>query len=122
MTMKTCLASLLLLAFVTLSTAQADDLTITNTVKVALSTNSDNALRLAWKLDSNSRTNGLPPYDSVTNALTYGQYQDWLATDAFVRIAQVKAAENESRVMLLYRNATDADRAKVARILAGLGN
>ncbi len=121
--MKTFLASLLLLAFVTLdAAAQSDALSITNTVKVALSTNSDNSLRLAWKLDSNSRTNGLAPYASVTNALTYGQYQDWLATEAFVSIATTKANQNEAQVLQMYRNATDADRAKVARILAGLGN
>lgn len=96
-------------------------LTITNNVKVALSTNDDNALRLAWKLDSNARTNGLAPYTSITNALTYPQYQDHLATEAFQAIAQVKSDENLTRVIQLYRTSSDADRAKVARILGGLG-
>lgn len=95
-------------------------LAITNTVKVALSTNDDNALHLAWRLDSNSRTNGLAPYGVQTNALTYSQYQDFLATEAFQSIARQKSDENLTQVIQLYRQSTDADRAKVARILGGL--
>lgn len=118
--MKPLLLSALLLLAV--SAVAQTDLTITNNVKVALSTNSDNALRLAWKLDSNSRTNGLAPYTSVTNALTYAQWQDWVATDAFITISATKGAQNEAQVLQMYRTATDADRARVARILAGLSN
>lgn len=120
--MKTILASLLLLTAIAVTAQSADELTITNNVKVALSTNSDNALRLAWKLDSNARTNGLAPYASVTNALTYPQWQDWVATEAFVTISATKGAQNEATVLQMYRTASDADRARVARILAGLSN
>lgn len=118
MIMKTFLSILILLAALTASA----QLTITNNVKVALSTNSDAALRLAWRLDSNARTNGLAPYAAVTNALTYPQWQDWVATEAFVTIAATKAAQNEAVVLQMYRTSTDADRARVARILAGLSN
>lgn len=117
--MKLFLALLILAASGAIASAQ---LTITNNVKVALSTNDDNALRLAWKLDSNSRTNGLPPYSGVTNAITYAQFQDWLGTEAFRSIAQTLAAQNEAQVLHMYRTATDADRARVARILSGLSN
>lgn len=117
--MKLFLALLILAASGAIASAQ---LTITNNVKVALSTNDDNALRLAWKLDSNSRTNGLPPYSGVTNAITYAQFQDWLGTEAFRSIAQTLAAQNEAQVLRMYRTATDADRARVARILSGLSN
>lgn len=97
-------------------------LAITNNVKVQLTTNDDNALRLAWKLDSNARTNGISPYASVTNALTFSQWQDWQGTEAFQRLAAIKADENFTTIAALYRNASDSDRAKVARILAGLSN
>lgn len=119
--MKTLILSALLLLAAVAAKAQSD-LTITNNVKVALSTNSDSALRLAWKLDSNSRTNGLSPYTSATNALTYAQWQDWVATEAFVTIASTKAAQNEATVLQMYRESSDADRARVARILSGLSN
>lgn len=113
--------SLLLFLFLSTLIASAQ-LAITNNVKVQLTTNDDNALRLAWKLDSNSRTNGLAPYTVATNALTYAQWQDSQGTEAFQRLAAVKNDENFTQIAILYRNATDADRAKVARILAGLSN
>lgn len=112
------LASLLLLSVVSVSA----QLAITNNVKVQLTTNDDAKLRLAWKLDNNARTNGLVPYSAVTNALTYAQWQDDVATQAFRSIAEVKGAQNEATVLGMYRSATDADRARVARILAGLAN
>lgn len=117
--MKQLLASLILAASATCASAQ---LTITNNVKVLLTTNDDAALRLAWKLDNNARTNGLAPYLVITNALTYAQWQDDVGTQAFRNIAEVKGAQNEATVLGMYRVATDADRAKVARILSGLGN
>lgn len=118
MIMKTFLLALILFVAFTASA----QLAITNNVKVQLTTNDDAALRLAWKLDSNARTNGLAPYSTVTNALTYPQWQDDVATQAFRDIARVKAAQNEATVLKMYRVATDADRARVARILAGLSN
>lgn len=113
----------LFISFLLLSGLSASaQFAITNNVKVGLTTNDDSALRLAWKLDSNARTNGLKPYLVATNALTYAQWQDDVATQAFRSIAEIKNSQNEATLLGMYRTATDADRARVARILAGLGN
>ena len=105
---------------------------VTNNVKIVLTAEDDAALRLAWRLDSNARTNGIgdyltfstngAPIISPTNALTYGQWQDWRGTKAFQDLADHVARQNEAKILEMYRTASDADRARVARILAGLAN
>lgn len=123
--MKTLLLSALLLLAASAQAQVTPDptLTITNNAKISLNTNDDAALRLAWRLDSNLRTNGLPPYVGTNNvALLYGDWLNWKATQAFHDMAVIEGAKNEALVLGMYRTATDADRAKVARILAGLTN
>jgi ribosomal protein L11 methylase PrmA len=114
--MKTTLALLLLTAVA--ASAQL----VTNNVKVTLTDADDNALRLAWKLENNYRTNGIGNFTNVQAALTYSQFQDEIATEAFQRIAAIKSEEVRTKVNQLYTTATEADKAKVLRILSGINN
>lgn len=122
--MKTLLCSLFLLVALSVFAQIPPDptLVLTNNAKISLNTNDDAALRLAWRLDSNLRTNGLAPYTNIGPALIYGDWINWKATQAFHDLALIEAAKNEALVLGMYRQASDIDRAKVARILAGLTN
>lgn len=125
--MKKLIVSLLLLATVT-AKAQL----VTNNVKVVLTTAEDAVLRTAWKLDSNARTNGLPPYVTTdvngvvtpapVAALTYSAWQDLKGGGAFKQLSETLAAQNEAVFLEKYRQLTDVERARVIRIVNGLQN
>lgn len=92
---------------------------VTNNITLVLETNDDATLRMSLNLENNRRTNALPPFMTTNTALTFIQYKDALATEAFQNIARNKSSENRDELIRLYNNAPTAKQAQAMRVLAG---
>lgn len=89
---------------------------VTNTnVDIVISQPVDDALKIAWKVDDNLRTNGVAPYTSVQPAITYKQF---LAQSFANGIPDASVINNQNEAVLLaqLRSIRDTDPQRYARI------
>lgn len=108
-------------ALVGISTLAQEDQSpafVTNSVTIIVSTEVDSALRNAWRLDNNARTNGLFPYVSVQPALTLRDFREDIGRQAFEAAAVKARQQNEEFIRNNFTRATDDVQMRIVRILA----
>lgn len=120
--MKTILSALILLAITVTVRAQL----VTNlNIDLVWSQQTEDALRIAYKIDENLRTNGIAPYTNVAGSVTYkvfiGELVSTQANESSSRIV----AQNEARFLQTFRALQVTNQAaysRLYRIAFGKGN
>lgn len=120
--MKRLITSLLLAASATVASAQ---LVTNSNIDVVWAQATEDALRIAYKIDENLRTNGIAPYTNVISAVTYKVFiSELLSARASADAASIEA-QNEARFLQAFRalQVTNAQAyARVYRITFNKGN
>lgn len=98
--MKKLIASLLLATSASVASAQL----VTNVnIDLVWPQATEDALRIAYKIDENLRTNGIAPYTNVVSQITYKVFiGEMLAARAMADTATVMA-QNEARFLEAFR-------------------
>ena len=116
--MKTLfLSALLLLAAVSVKAQATNVVAVTNlNIDLVWSQATEDALRIAYKIDENLRTNGIPPYTNVVSQVTYKVFiSELLSGYAEVHAPEI-AAQNEARFIAVFRTLQTTNTAAYNRI------
>ncbi len=110
--MKLLLSSVFLLAALTVN---AQSVTNTN-VDLVWSQATEDALRIAYKIDENLRTNGIAPYSNVVSQVTYKVFISEMIAARAEQDTSTIIAQNEARFLQVFRSLQVTNAAAYNRI------
>lgn len=95
---------LLLFALLLLAAVAAQAQLVTNSnVDLVWSQATDDALRIAWHIDENLRTNGIAPYTNVQAQVTFKVFIGELCSAQAEQTSGTLVAQNEARFLQAFR-------------------
>lgn len=76
----------------------------------------EDALRIAYKIDENLRTNGIAPYTNIVGAVTYKVFISDLVSTRAIQSSSAIMAQNEARFLAAFRVLQTTNAAAYARV------